>query len=206
VETAIETMLRKHLKARGIRDPRVLQAMADVPREQFVPAELKHHAYDDRPLPIGHGQTISQPYIVAAMIELAHITPESNVLDIGTGSGYMAAVTSKIAHHVCTLENIPALAEMAAAHFHSLGITNIDARLDDGYMGWPEDQQFDAILVSCAPPKVPEKFLKQLKPGGHMVLPISHYGPRQILTTYDKTTSGEINQTEHMAVQFVPMV
>ncbi|MCC2099518.1 MAG: protein-L-isoaspartate O-methyltransferase, partial [Hyphomicrobiales bacterium] len=144
-------MLRWHLIARGVREPHVLEAMAQVPREQFVPSDLKEHAYDDRPLPIGYGQTISQPYIVATMVELARITPESVVLDIGTGCGYMAAVIASITRQVCTLECIPELAAMAARNFETLGITNIDARLNDGCLGWPKERQFDAILVSCAP-------------------------------------------------------
>jgi protein-L-isoaspartate(D-aspartate) O-methyltransferase len=206
VKTPVETMLREHLMARGICDPRVLEAMAQVPREQFVPAELKKHAYDDRPLPIGHEQTISQPYIVASMIALARITPDSVVLDVGTGCGYMAAVIASIAKQVCTLECIPELAEMAARNFETLGITNIEARLSDGNLGWPEDRQFDAILVSCAPTHVPENLLKQLKPGGRMILPISRGGLHQILTSYNKAPDGKIEMTEHMAVRFVPMV
>lgn len=199
-------MLHQHLMARGVCDRHLLDAMAHVPREQFVPPEFKQYAYDDRPLPIGRGQTISQPYIVATMIELAQITRESIVLDVGTGCGYMAAVIASIAKQVCTLECIPELAEMAARHFESLGIDNIDARRGDGYLGWPDDKLFDAILVSCAPRHVPENLLKQLKPNGRLVLPISHDSPRQILTCYQKTPRGDIEITEHMAVQFVPMV
>ena len=206
MNTLVETMLNQHLKARGIQDPFVLDAMAKVPREQFIPPELRQFAYDDRPLPIGHNQTISQPYIVAAMIQLANITPESEVLDIGTGCGYMAAVIATIARHVCTLECVPELAELAAVNFAALGINNIDARVSDGSLGWPEDRQFDAILVSCAPEEAPQPLLNQLKANGKMIIPIGRSGMHQMLTSYHKTIEGKIEVNEHIPVRFVPMV
>ena len=180
--------------------------MARIPREQFLPANLRYLAYDDRPLPIGHNQTISQPYIVAIMAQLAELTPESEVLDIGTGCGYMAAVIAVIAKQVYTLECIPELAEMAAENFATLGITNIDARVHDGQLGWPEKRQFDAILVSCAAQKVPQELLNQLKPGGRMIIPITKQGRHQKLTSYHKNSDGSIDTIEHLPVTFVPMV
>ncbi len=199
-------MLYQHLKARGIHDPLVLDAMVKVPREQFVPPELVHYAHDDRPLPIGHNQTISQPYIVATMAELARLTPESEVLDIGTGCGYMAAVLASIARQVCTLERIPDLAEMAARNVEALGIKNVVVGVSDGNLGWPENRKFDAIIVSCAAKQVPEKLLEQLKPGGRMIVPVAHGTSHQILTSYCKKDDGKIEFTEHMPVKFVPMV
>lgn len=206
MNSPVETMLTHHLRARGVSNPLVLDAMARVPREQFVPGELRKFAYDDRPLPIGHGQTVSQPYIVATMVQLAHVTPDSDVLDIGTGCGYMAAVLATIARRVCTLERIAELAADAEENIRALGIANIDARVGDASHGWPEDRQFDAILVSCAPERVPEMLLAQFKPRGRMVIPLGRSGSHQMLTSCTKNTDGSIGKTEHIPVRFVPMV
>jgi len=199
-------MLEDHLVARGINDPLVLEAMANVPREQFIPPDLQLRAYDDCALPIGHHQTISQPYIVASILQLGRITADSMVLDIGTGCGYMAAVAARIAQRVCTLERITELAEIASARFSSLGIGNIDQRIGDGYEGWPEHELFDSILVSCATDNAPPKLIKQLKYDGRMIAPIDQGHQVQMLTSYHKLPSGQLDITAHMAVRFVPMV
>ena len=202
----VEIMLQQHLMPRGITDELVLNAMATVPRELFVLPEYRERAYDDCPLPIGEGQTISQPYIVALMIQLAGINANSSVLDIGTGCGYMAAVLAHIARDVCTLERIPELTAMAREHFKQLELTNIDARVGDGHTGWPEDRQFDAIIVSCATDEVPDKLLTQLGPGGRAVIPVAHRPGQQMLTVYEKDADGKITSTQHTAVRFVPML
>jgi protein-L-isoaspartate(D-aspartate) O-methyltransferase len=192
--------------ARNIDDKLVLQAMADVPRELFVLPEYKDRAYDDCPLPIGLGQTISQPYIVALMIQLARINHSSKVLDIGTGCGYMAAVLARIADEVCTMETIPELASMARKHFQELGLENIDSRVGDGHTGWPEQREFDAIIVSCAADQCPEDLLTQLKTGGRAIIPVTRSPGEQILTIYEKDAEGELNSTPHSSVRFVPMI
>jgi len=206
MQKAVEIMLHSHLMARGIRDPLVLDAMATVPRELFVLPEYRERAYDDLPLPIGNGQTISQPYIVALMIQLAHINKHSTVLDIGTGCGYLAAVLARIADQVCTLERIPELTTMAQGHFRELGLKNIDSRIGDGHIGWPETRQFDAIIVSCAADERPDQLLSQLKPGGRAVIPISLSAGEQMLTVYEKDEDGKLTSTQHTAVRFVPML
>ncbi len=207
MNTSIDKMLRMHLMARGISDDLVLEAMAGVPREIFVLPEYRDRAYDDCPLPIGEGQTISQPYIVALMIQLAHIDHSSRVLDIGTGCGYMAAVIARIAREVCTLETIPEMATMAKGHFQELALTNIDARIGDGHRGWPgEGELFDAIIVSCATDKRPDQLLAQLKPGGRAVIPIDKAPGEQMLTIYEKDQHGELTSTGYTPVRFVPMV
>lgn len=199
-------MLCEQLIARDIRDPLVLDAMSLVPREQFVLAEDQNRAYEDCALPIGYRQTISQPYIVALMLELAQVTPESSVLDIGTGCGYMAAILAKITRHVCTLERIPELATMAQDHFHKLQLNHIDSRVGDGYQGWPEKRSFDAILISCASDRPPEKLTDQLNAEGTIVMPISTLPNHQILTSYHKEADGSLTSTQHTPVRFVPMV
>lgn len=206
MNTSIDKMLHMHLMARGIDDGLVLEAMAKVPREIFVLPEYVDRAYDDCPLPIGEGQTISQPYIVALMIQLARIDHNSRVLDIGTGCGYMAAVIAHVAREVCTLETIPELAAMARGHFQELALTNIDARVGDGHLGWPEDGQFDAIIVSCATDQRPDQLLKQLRCGGRAVIPITTAAGQQMLTIYEKNQEGELTSRAHTPVMFVPMV
>jgi len=206
VKKPVEMMLREHLRARNIDDQLVLKAMAEVPRELFVLPEYRDRAYDDCPLPIGLGQTISQPYIVALMIQLARINHSSKVLDIGTGCGYMAAVLAHIANQVCTLETIPELASMASKHFQELGLENIDSRVGDGHAGWPEQRKFDAIIVSCAADQCPEDLLAQLKSGGRAIIPVTSSPGQQILTIFERDQHGELSSTQHSPVRFVPMV
>lgn len=206
METAVRMMLDRDLISRGIHDPLVLDAMSKVPRERFVLPEYQQNAYDDRPLPIGHQQTISQPYIVALMVQLAAVKPESSVLDIGTGCGYMAAILAQIAELVCTLERIPELVDTARQHFRDLDINNIDSRVGDAYQGWPGSQFFDSILVSCAGDRPPTPLVNQLRPGGTIVMPVSTLPSYQILTSFHKDQVGHISETQHTPVRFVPMI
>ncbi|MHC4223747.1 MAG: protein-L-isoaspartate(D-aspartate) O-methyltransferase [Planctomycetota bacterium] len=165
-------MVREQIEARGIRDPRVLSAMGRVPRHSFLPEAERPRAYEDRPLDIGENQTISRPYIVALLTELAGLDPQSRVLEIGTGSGYGAAVLSEVAGEVYTIEILDPLAERASSTLRRLGYDNVKVRCGDGYRGWPEVAPFDAIVVTAAPPRVPEPLKQQLKPGGRLVLPV----------------------------------
>jgi protein-L-isoaspartate(D-aspartate) O-methyltransferase len=157
---------------RGITNARVIAAMSKVPRHLLVPEGVRGQAYEDRPLPIGFGQTISQPYIVAFMTERLEVKPTDRVLEIGTGSGYQAAVLAELAAEVYTIEIVQPLAERAAADLKSLGYTNVFVRAGDGYKGWPEAAPFDAIIVTCAPEKVPQPLIGQLKEGGRMIIPL----------------------------------
>jgi len=196
-------MVEKQIEARGVRDERTLAAMRAVPRHRFVPPELSKHAYDDSPLPIGSGQTISQPYIVAFMTEAAQIRPGDKVLEIGTGSGYQAAVLAELSDQVYTIEIIPELAARAAATLKDLGHGRVHVRTGDGYQGWPEEAPFDVILITAAPEKIPPPLLEQLKEGGRMVIPV---GPQQggqellLVTKQD----GKIKRRTLLPVRFVP--
>jgi len=196
-------MVREQLVARGIRDPRVLDAMGRVPRHELVPAEERDDAYQDGPLPIGEGQTISQPYIVAAMSEAAALSGRERVLEVGTGSGYQAAVLSQLAAEVYTIELEPALAARAKRDLERLGCTNVHTRTGDGYRGWPEAAPFDAILVTAAPEEVPPALLEQLSVGGRLVIP---FGSRadQDLWLYTKTAHG-VERKHLFPVRFVPL-
>jgi protein-L-isoaspartate(D-aspartate) O-methyltransferase len=176
--------------------------MLRVPRELFVPAELGPSAYDDRPLPIGHGQTISQPYIVALMTSLLDLDGREKVLEIGTGSGYQAAVLGEIAHEVYTIEILAPLSQAAQKTLGELGYKNVHARVGDGYAGWPEAAPFDAIVVTAAPEKVPQPLLDQLKIGGKMVIPVGNFF--QDLLVYTKTSTG-VEKKNIIPVRFVPM-
>jgi protein-L-isoaspartate(D-aspartate) O-methyltransferase len=196
-------MVRDTIEARGVQDERVLAAMRKVPRHEFVPAGQRPHAYEDRPLPIGYGQTVSQPFVVALMAEVAEIGPEDRVLEIGTGSGYGAAVLAELARDVFTIEILEPLATEAARTLERLGCRNVRVRAGDGYRGWPEEAPFDAILVTAAPPEVPEPLKEQLKVGGHLVCPVGTR--RQHLRVVTRTPEGFV---EHplFEVRFVPMV
>lgn len=196
-------MVRKQIEERGVRDPRVLEAMKQVERHLFIPAELAEFAYSDRPVPIGEGQTISQPYMVAFMTELLAIKPEHRVLEIGTGSGYQTAVLASLAAKVYSIEIIPSLLERSDQLLKKLEIHNIITRTGDGFLGWPEEAPFDRIIVTASPPEVPKPLLEQLAVGGRMVIPVGE-GNEQALRLIQKTKSG-IEQKEVLPVRFVPM-
>ncbi|OGQ37144.1 MAG: protein-L-isoaspartate O-methyltransferase [Deltaproteobacteria bacterium RIFCSPHIGHO2_12_FULL_43_9] len=198
-------MIEHQLKSRGIKDQRVLKAMSAVPREEFVPEDLRRFTYEDGPLPIGHGQTISQPYIVALMTELLGVKPTDKVLEIGTGSGYQAAVLAHLAAKVYTIDIIEDLSEDAEDVIEDeLKIKNVFFKVGDGYQGWKEHAPFDKILLTAAPPSLPKPLIEQLKTGGKIVAPIGQYS--QLLKVYEKEPSGELKEITSAAVRFVPMV
>jgi protein-L-isoaspartate(D-aspartate) O-methyltransferase len=195
-------MVAAQIEARGVGDPRVLDAMRRVERHRFVPESQRPFAYQDRPLPIGHGQTISQPYIVAVMTEAARVQPGARVLEIGTGSGYQAAVLSLLAGQVLSIEVVEPLAEAAAARLESLGYRNVTVRAGDGYRGWPERAPFDAILVTAAPPEIPPPLLDQLAIGGRLVAPVGEGSQELVVVT--RTAAG-LTRRHLLPVRFVPM-
>jgi protein-L-isoaspartate(D-aspartate) O-methyltransferase len=189
--------------AHGVRDKRVLHALAKVPRHELVPESMRAHAYEDRPLPIGDGQTISQPSIVALMSELAEIEPDDRVLEVGTGSGYQAAILAELAREVYTIEIIEPLSKRAQRDLERLGYgAKIHFRVGDGYAGWPEAGPFDAIIVTAAPPTVPQPLKEQLKVGGRLIIPVGR--EHQELQVIERTTRGWVQQ-ESVPVRFVPM-
>jgi protein-L-isoaspartate(D-aspartate) O-methyltransferase len=204
LEEARARMVREQLEARGIRDARVLAAMREVPRHQFVPADVIREAYDDTPLPIGHEQTISQPYIVALMTELARPQPGDRALEIGTGSGYQAAVLSRVVERVYTIEYVPALARTAAKALAAY--PNIVVREGDGYGGWPEHAPYDIILVTAAPETLPPALVDQLAPGGRLVIPIGATTATQELKLIRKNADGTVTTDSITPVRFVPLV
>jgi len=189
-----------------VTDPAVLEAMRLTPRHAFIPDGQQRSAYADRPLRIGQGQTISQPYIVAYMTELLKLTPESKVLEVGTGSGYQAAVLAHLTPHVYTIEIIKPLAERAKQTFEAQGYTEIKTRRADGYKGWPEEAPFDAIILTFAADHLPEPLWEQLKPGGRIVIPLGKPYSAQYLTVINKTLQGEKKMKTIMGVRFVPML
>ena len=199
-----EAMVRNQLAAAGISDPQVLQVMGEVPRHEFVPMALRAYAYVDGPLPIGHGQTISQPFIVAFMTQALQLTKEETVLEVGTGSGYQAAILGKLAKEVYTIEIVPPLAESSTELLAKLGFNNVHVRLGDGYLGWPEKAPFDAIIVTCAPDHVPEPLVSQLKEGGRLIVPVGVAGGIQQLVLLRKK-EGNIVRENMLDVRFVPM-
>jgi protein-L-isoaspartate(D-aspartate) O-methyltransferase len=198
-------MVEEQLRRRDITDERILEAMKRVPRHRFAPPELLAYAYDDHPLPIGHGQTISQPYIVALMTQLARPQPGSKALDIGTGSGYQAAVLAELVAEVYSIELLPKRAEEAAARLKRLGYAKVKTRAGDGYLGWPEAAPFDSILVTCGADHVPQPLFEQLKPGGVMVIPVGKLGD-QVLRLISKGPKGERQERDLVSVRFVPLV
>lgn len=200
-----ERMVATQIEARGIRDPKVLAAMRKVPRHRFVPADMRRHAYEDGPLPIGEGQTISQPYIVALMTELAEVDPGDKVLEIGTGSGYQAAILGEIAPHVFTIEILPMLAARAEEVLREMGYLDVVVRVGDGYLGWPEHAPFDAIVVTAAPPEIPKALVDQLAEGGVMVVPVGPEGGFQELVRVRKR-GGKVHTEKGIPVRFVPMI
>jgi protein-L-isoaspartate(D-aspartate) O-methyltransferase len=196
-------MVEQQIRGRDVEDARVLDAMRAVPRHRFVPANLAADAYEDRPLPIGNGQTISQPYIVAYMTELLAVAPHHRVLEIGTGSGYQAAVLAKLAKEVYTIEIVPELAREAARTVADLGYANVTVKEGDGYAGWPEHAPFDRIMVTAAPERIPQPLVDQLAANGRLVVPIGQQHETQWMTVVEKTAAG-IVQRRTIPVAFVP--
>jgi protein-L-isoaspartate(D-aspartate) O-methyltransferase len=199
-----QAMVKNQLAARDIRNRRVLKAMAETPRHEFVPERLRGLAYEDSPLPIGEDQTISQPYIVALMTELIDPRGDQRVLEIGTGSGYQAAVLAGLVEEVFTIEIVPELAERARSTLARLGYKNVHVRTGDGYGGWPAEAPFDAVLVTAAAGKVPQPLLDQLRVGGKLVMPVGEVDQVQTLTVITRTKSG-FRQEEILPVRFVPL-
>jgi protein-L-isoaspartate(D-aspartate) O-methyltransferase len=198
-------MVDEQIIARGVGNLRVLEAMRSVPRHEFVPQTWKAFAYDDRPLPIGEDQTISQPYIVALMTELAHLSGTSRVLEVGTGSGYQAAVLARITPDVYTIEIVRALHERALPLLKKYGLGEDRVILGDGYRGWPKAAPFDAIIVTAAPDHIPPALVEQLKPGGKMVVPVGPTGSVQRLLVIEKNADGSSSEKSTIPVQFVPL-
>jgi protein-L-isoaspartate(D-aspartate) O-methyltransferase len=197
-------MVEQQLKPRGIKDERVLAAMAKVPREEFVPADARPSAYEDGPLPIGYDQTISQPYVVAFMTEQLRPKKSDRVLEIGSGSGYQAAILGELVAEVYTIEIVEPLAKSAEATLQRLGYNNVRLKVGDGYKGWPEEAPFDAIIVTCAPEKVPQPLVDQLKDGGRMVIPVGERFAQQLYLLEKK--NGQLKESVTLPVRFVPML
>jgi protein-L-isoaspartate(D-aspartate) O-methyltransferase len=197
-------MVDQQLQSREIKDGRVLAAMANVRREEFVPADQRSDAYEDGPLPIGYDQTISQPYIVAFMTEQLRLKPSDRLLEIGTGSGYQAAVLAELVMDVYTIEIVEPLAKTAEATLQRLGYKNVHLKVGDGYQGWPEEAPFDAIIVTCAPENVPQPLVNQLKDGGRMVIPVGERFAQQLYLLEKK--NGRLKESATLPVRFVPMV
>lgn len=200
-----ERMVETQIAARGISDPETLAAMRNVPRHWFVPGNQSASAYEDSPLPIGESQTISQPYIVALMTQSLDLDSEDKVLEIGTGSGYQAAVLSEITPHVFTIEIVRSLAKRSAEVFKERGYNTIRVRHGDGYLGWEEEAPFDAIIVTCAPNDIPEPLIEQLKPGGKMCIPVGDTPWTQRLVLATKSADGSLERETIELVRFVPM-
>jgi protein-L-isoaspartate(D-aspartate) O-methyltransferase len=203
---ARERMVDEQIAARGVSNARVLKAMREVPRHLFVPLNEREYAYEDEPLPIGNDQTISQPYIVAVMTELARPAATDRVLEVGTGSGYQAAVLSALVDHVYTIELVEPLATTAATRLAELGFHNVTVRAGDGYAGWPDRAPFDIIMVTAAPDHIPQPLLDQLKPGGRMIVPVGPVGATQQLRLIEKTAAGLPRTTDIAPVRFVPLL
>jgi protein-L-isoaspartate(D-aspartate) O-methyltransferase len=201
-------MVMRQLAGRGVRDQRVLAAMRWAPREWFLPPPLARDAYSDTPLPIGNGQTISQPYVVALMTE--HLQPKrtDRILEIGTGSGYQTAILAFLASggKVFTIERLPDLLVEAEERFRRLGLTNIETRLGDGATGWPEEAPFDGIIVAAAAPRIPEPLSAQLAPGGRLVIPVGDLASQQLVILERPTTGGGLQQRHAGGVRFVPLI
>jgi protein-L-isoaspartate(D-aspartate) O-methyltransferase len=202
---AREDMVTQQIEARGVMDARVLRAMREVPRHEFVPEDYGRLAYEDRPLPIGLGQTISQPYVVALMTELIAPEPGDRILEVGTGSGYQAAVAAELVAEVYSIELLPELAESAAERLRRLGVDNVQVRHGDGYLGWPEHAPFDGILVTAGADHVPPPLVEQLAPGARMVIPVGETSEDQVLRVIEKRLDGTIDTRDVVPVRFVPL-
>ena len=200
-----QRMVQTQLADHGIQNERVLAAMGNVPRHEFVPEASRRHAYDDGPLPIGHGQTISQPYMVAFMTEAIDPRPGQCVLEIGTGSGYQAAVLAELVGEVYTIELLQELASAAGQRLERLGYGNVHVRAGDGFFGWPEAAPFDAVVVTCGAKEVPQPLFDQLKPGGTMVIPVEDSPESQWLQVITKGANGERQTRKLLPVRFVPL-
>ena len=198
-----QAMVERQIQYRGVKDTLVLNAMRKVPRHEFVPANLKHVAYSDRPLPIGKNQTISQPYIVALMTEYLGLKGGEKVLEIGTGSGYQAAVLAEIAQQVYSIEIIPSLGIAAKKKLQAMDYKNIHVTIGDGYLGLPDEAPFDGVIVTAAPDHIPQPLIDQLKTGGRMIIPVGNYHQELILIT--KLANGKIKKKSVLPVIFVPM-
>jgi protein-L-isoaspartate(D-aspartate) O-methyltransferase len=198
-----QQMVQRQLMARGINEQRVLDAMAKVAREEFIPPESRAASYEDGPLPIGYGQTISQPYIVAFMTEQLRPKPSDRVLEVGTGSGYQAAILAELVSEVYSIEIVEPLGKNAEATLQRLGYKNVHVKIGDGYKGWSETAPFDAIIVTCAPDKVPQPLVDQLKDGGRMVIPVGDKFAQQLYLLEKK--NGQLKQSATLPVRFVPM-
>jgi protein-L-isoaspartate(D-aspartate) O-methyltransferase len=199
-----QRMVEQQLKLRGIKDERVLVAMAKVPREEFVPADARVEAYEDGPLRIGYDQTISQPYIVAFMTEQLRPKESDRVLEIGSGSGYQAAILAELVGEVYTIDIVEPLVKSAEATLQRLGYNNVHIKVGDGYKGWPEEAPFDAVIVTCAPEKVPQPLVDQLKDGGRMVIPVGERFAQQLYLLEKK--NGQLKESVTLPVRFVPML
>jgi protein-L-isoaspartate(D-aspartate) O-methyltransferase len=197
-------MVKEQIVMRGVVDDRVVAAMRKVPREEFVPAEFRGQSYADGPLPIGHGQTISQPYIVALMTEKLGLRARDRVLEVGTGSGYQAAILAELGAEVYSIDIIEPLAQMAEATLQRLGYNNVHIKAGDGYKGWPEQAPFDGCIVTCAPDHVPQPLIDQLKEGGRMMIPVGGRFAQQLYLLEKK--NGRIEQSVVLPVKFVPMM
>ncbi len=201
-KVARNEMVKNQIVARGITDKTIINAMLEVKRHKFVPKNIEKFAYNDYPLPIGDDQTISQPYIVALMTEKLGLKHEDRVLEIGTGSGYQAAILSLIVKEVYTIEIIPSLANSSSQRLREFGFSNVQVRCGDGFLGWSEAAPFDAVIITCAPPEVPEPLIEQLVEGGKLIVPLGE--GFQMLTLFKKI-EGKLEKTEIIPVRFVPM-
>jgi protein-L-isoaspartate(D-aspartate) O-methyltransferase len=197
-------MVERHLGGRDVVDKRVLEVMGRIPRERFVPKQLEGMAYADRPLPIGSGQTISQPYIVALMTQLAKPTSDSIALDVGTGSGYQAAVLAELCKKVYSIEIVEELSQEAKTRLDNLGYKNVVTRIGDGYRGWPEHAPFDLIIVAAAPDHIPKPLVEQLAPGGRLVIPVGRMFAQDLIVV-EKQADGKVRESTVAPVAFVPM-
>ncbi len=203
MEKLRELMVKNQIEARGVSDERVLNAMRKVERHRFVPGQHITSAYEDHPLPIGHGQTISQPYIVALMTELCELNGNEKVLEIGTGSGYQAAVLSLLAKEVFSIEIVSPLGQSARQKLAELGCHNVQIRIGDGYLGWPEESPFDVIILTASPPKIPQSLIEQMAEGGILVAPEGDYSQELVKIT---RKNGKITRRTVTYVRFVPMI
>jgi protein-L-isoaspartate(D-aspartate) O-methyltransferase len=202
-EQSRDLMVKTQIQARGIESERVLDAMRAVPREKFIPGEYRQYAYTDSPVPIGFGQTISQPYMVALMTEQLNLSTADKVLEVGTGSGYQAAVLAEIAREVYTVEIVEPLAARARDLLKELGFDNVHVRAGDGYEGWPQHAPYDRIIVTCAPTEIPQPLIEQLAEGGIMVIPVGTVGFQRLYRV--KKNMGHIETEEVIPVSFVPL-